>query len=184
MKNNLEILIYDPNFSSKGHYVRFSKYFLKLSINQNKIDKIIYFGKKLFNNKKILYKKIKHIDNNKGYHLTFFKKILYFKLVAKLYFKNILFINKFGKNRKLLLLSESHFIFQFIFILFYKYDYSVVVVTIKSAYSYNIISLIKKYIFFIFLKKASAIISLNKINQKKLNIFLNKKTFFVPERSI
>ena len=22
MKNNLEILIYDPNFSSKGHYVR------------------------------------------------------------------------------------------------------------------------------------------------------------------
>ena len=42
----------------------------------------------------------------------------------------------------------------------------------------------QKYIFFIFLKKASAIISLNKINQKKLNIFLNKKTFFVPERSI
>ena len=80
MNKKFELLIYDPDYSTTGHYNRYNKYFLKMLSTLTNVKKITYFGEKIFSHKNIL-KKIKNFNANKGYHLPIIKNfffILYF----------------------------------------------------------------------------------------------------------
>ena len=80
MNKKFELLIYDPDYSTTGHYNRYNKYFLKMFSTLTNVKKIIILGKKYFHIK-IYYKKIKNFNANKGYHLPIIKNfffILYF----------------------------------------------------------------------------------------------------------
>ena len=59
MNKKFELLIYDPDYSTTGHYNRYNKYFLKMLSTLTNVKKITYFGEKYFHIKKYIIKKLK-----------------------------------------------------------------------------------------------------------------------------
>lgn len=184
MNKKFELLIYDPDYSTTGHYNRYNKYFLKMLSTLTNVEKITYFGEKIFSHKKIYYKKIKNFNANKGYHLPTIKKFFFFILYFFVYIKNIFQINKYGKNKTLVLLSESNFIFGLLFLLIYRYKYSIIVLSTKPLSKKGFLSHFKYFIYISFLSNANFVVALNKINQKLLSKHLKKKVYFLPERHL
>lgn len=182
MNKKYELLIYDPDYSVNGHYPRYNKYFLKIFSTLSNIKKITYFGEKIYSHKKIFVKKIKNLNVHKGYHLPIIKKIFFFILYFFVYLKNIVQLNKYGKNKTLVLLSESNFIFGLLFLLIYRYKYSIIVISTKPLSKKGFLSHLKYFIYISVLSKANFVVTLNKTNQKLLSKFLKKKIYFIPER--
>jgi len=182
MKRYNELLVYDPEFVDKGHYTRFNKYILKMLVNLVHIKKIIYFGNKLINHKKIYYKKIKNLNTYSVRHFILVKKINFFLFYTINCIKNIYYMNKFGENKRLLLLGESNFIFGLLFLFFYRYNYSLVVISTKPIFEKNFFSMIKFNVYKMLLNKADFIIVLNKINQNILKKLFKNEIYYLPER--
>ena len=184
MNKKIELIIYDPDFSLTGHYTRYNKYFLKIFSSLPNIKRITYFGEKLFSHKKINCIKIKNLNIYEGYHLPIIKKFCFFILYFFVYLKNIILLNKYGKNKTLVLLSESNFIFGLLFLLIYRYKYSIIVISTKPLSNKGFLSHLKYFIYISVLSKAKFVVALNKINQKLLRKFLKKKIYFIPERHL
>jgi hypothetical protein len=182
MNRKFELIIYDPDYSSTGHYTRYNKYFLKIFSSFSNIKRITYFGEKLLLNKKICFKKITNVNIYKGYHLPIIKKFFFFILNFFVYLKNIILLTKYGKNKTLVLLSESNFIFGLLFLLIYRYKYSIIVISTKPLSKKGFLSYLKYFIYISVLSKANFVVALNKINQKLLSKSLKKKVYFIPER--
>ena len=99
-----------------------------------------------------------------------------------MYLKNIILLTKYGKNKTLVLLSESNFIFGLLFLLIYRYKYSIIVISTKPLSKKGFLSYLKYFIYISVLSKANFVVALNKINQKLLCKSLKKKVYFIPER--
>ena len=184
MKEN-KLIIYDPGFTSKGHFLRFNIYFLKLLSSQKKIKNIYYFGKKIYKNKKITYKKIIELSDYEIKDFSKIKKIAYYMFMLLKYYKVIKFLDTYGKNKILVLLSESNLFFNLILYIFYQHKYIIVSIHSKNFYNKGFFSSIIRKIYTLSYDKAEAIITLNKTNKKQIKKYLNKKNIFIlPERNL
>lgn len=183
MKKN-KFIVYDPEFNNIGHYTRLNKYILELLTKIKKVDEVIYFGKNIYKNKKIKFKRLPSLSTYNYRNASKYKKV-FFSFVEILKTLKVIFkLKKKSKDATLILLSEGSIFLNLFMFIFFKSPYIIYSITIKNFYKKGFIGWIFRLIYTLNYSKSKSIMVTNKIFQIKLKKMKFKNVFILPERNL
>lgn len=187
----MKIVLYDPLYSKKGHYERYSKYITELLCSSNEIKKVYYFTDKpelnwnLNSDKiEIVYNKFPRIEDIQTKFIEVKDtKIKKGKLIIStfLHYYYVLKQLRSLKADKTIFLSQGQLSFWIPVLLFYK-DYVVSVIILKWIFeTYGVRYFVNK-IFEFFLRKSQATFFTEKIYQENTKHLNLRKSFVLSDR--
>jgi len=183
MKKN-KFIVYDPEFINMGHYSRLNKYILELLTKIKKVDEIIYFGKNIYKNKKIKFKRLPSLSTYNYRYSSKYKKVFFsfFEILKTL--KVVFKLKKESKGATLILLSEGSIFLNLFMFLFFKSPFIIYSITIRNFYRKGFIGWLFKIIYKLNYFKSESIIVTDKIFQSNLKKMKFKNVFILPERNL
>ncbi|MGC6431432.1 MAG: hypothetical protein ACON5F_10365 [Jejuia sp.] len=187
----MKIVLYDPLYSEKGHYERYSEYICKLLCSSNEIDKVYYFSDKpklnwyLDSDKiQVIHNKLSKIEDIQTKFIevkdTRLKKG---KLIVSsfLHYYYVLKQLRSLKANRTIFLSQGQLSFWVPVLMFYK-DYVVSVIILKWLFETKGLRYWVNKIFKLFLKKSRITFFTENIYQENTKYLSLSKTFVLADR--
>ncbi len=187
----MKIILYDPLYSEKGHYQRYSKYISELLCASNKIDKVYYFTDKSELNWNLVSDKIQIIHNKSSrledIQTKFIQvknaRVKKLKLIATSFIHYCAVLKQLRnlKADKTIFLSQGQMSFWVPVLLFYQ-NYGVSVIILKWLYENKGARYFLKKIFEQFLKKSDLTFFTEKMYQENTKHLKLSKSFVLADR--